>query len=309
MASITRVAIVGAGTMGRRIAFQCARTGMACSIYDLDAGALDAARAQIDTWLAAKLPAGAAAPALASVAFCGDLGQCLEEAGLVIENVPEQLELKRRVFAEIDLLAPAGAVLATNSSSLPASRIASATRRPERVVNVNFGNPPEDELLVELMAAECVPREVSDSVEAFLSDIGTVPIVSRREIMGFSFNRVWRAIKRECLHLVGDGVSHFEDLDRAWILTFETRRGPFGMMDVIGLDVILDIERQYFQDSGEERDRPPEFLQQLVAAGRLGVKAGRGFYRYPSPEYEAPGWLRKGAPWTTDRAVAPAGGS
>lgn len=276
---------------------------MACSIYDLDAGALEAARAQIDTWLAAKLPAGAAAPALASVAFCADLGQCLHGAELVIENVPEQLELKRRVFAEIDLLAPAGAVLATNSSSLPASRIASATRRPERVVNVNFGNPPEDELLVELMAAECVPREVSDSVETFLSDIGTVPIVSRREIMGFSFNRVWRAIKRECLHLVGDGVSHFEDLDRAWILTFETRRGPFGMMDVIGLDVVLDIERQYFQDSGEERDRPPEFLRRLVAAGLLGVKTGRGFYRYPNPEFQSPGWLRKQEPWKSASAV------
>lgn len=309
MGTISRVAIVGAGTMGRRIAFQCARMGMDCAVYDVEAGALNAARAEIRRWLAVKLPPATSDVAMAGIAFCGDLGQCLEGAGLVIENVPEKLELKRRVFAEIDRLAPEGAALATNSSSLPASRIASATRRPERVVNVNFGNPPEDELLVELMAAECVPREVLDSVEAFLCDIGTVPIVSRREIMGFSFNRVWRAIKRENLHLVGDGISHFEDLDRAWILTFGTRRGPFGMMDVIGLDVILHIENQYFADSGDERDRPPEFLLQLVDNGRLGVKSGRGFYSYPSPEYEAPGWLRKETPWTGDLALAPAGGS
>lgn len=303
MGTISRVAIVGAGTMGRRIAFQCARTGLACALYDVEAEALNAARVEIRRWLAVKLPPGTSDVALARIAFCGDLGQCLEGAGLVIENVPEKLELKRRVFAEIDRLAPEGAVLATNSSSLPASRIASATRRPERVVNVNFGNPPEDELLVELMAAEFVPRELVESVECFLTRIGTVPIVSRREIMGFSFNRVWRAIKRENLHLVGDGVSHFEDLDRAWILTFETRRGPFGMMDVIGLDVVLDIERQYFQDSGEERDRPPEFLRRLVAAGLLGVKTGRGFYRYPNPEFQSPGWLRKQEPWKSASAV------
>lgn len=307
MAAISRVAIVGAGTMGRRIAFQCARTGMACSIHDLDAGVLEAARAQIGGWLAAKLPPGAADPALASVEFYSDLGQCLKGAELVIENVPENLELKRRLFADLDRLAPAGAVLATNSSSLPASRIANMTGRPQRVVNVNFCNPPEDELLVELMAAESVPREVLELVETFLSRIGTVPIVSRREIRGFSFNRVWRAIKRENLHLVGDGFSHFEDLDRAWILTFGTRRGPFGMMDVIGLDVVLDIEHQYFADSGEERDRPPEFLERMVAAGRLGVKAGRGFYRYPNPEFETQGWLRKEAPWTIDRALSPVG--
>jgi 3-hydroxybutyryl-CoA dehydrogenase len=307
MAAISRVAIVGAGTMGRRIAFQCARAGMPCSIHDLDAGALEAARAQIGGWLAAKLPPGTAAAAVASIEFCGDLRRSLEGADLVIENVPESLELKRRVFTELDRLAPESAVLATNSSSLPASRIANVTGHPQRVVNVNFGNPPEDELLVELMAAEGVPRQVLELVESFLSRIGTVPIVSRREIMGFSFNRVWRAIKRENLHLVGDRVSHFEDLDRAWILTFGTRRGPFGMMDVIGLDVILDIEHQYFADSGEERDQPPEFLERMVAAGRLGVKAGRGFYHYPNPEFETQGWLRKEAPWTIDRALPPAG--
>lgn len=304
MGQIRKVSIIGAGTMGRRIAFQCARSGTACAIYDFDAQALERARADIGNWLAAKMPQESSASALASIAFYSDLGQCVGSADLVIENVPENLELKRRVFAEIDSLAPAGAVLATNSSSIPASRIAGATRRPDRLLNVNFCNPPEDELLVELMATEHVPQEVLESVETFLINIGTVPIVSRREIMGFSFNRVWRAIKRENLHLVGDGVSHFEDLDRAWILTFGTERGPFAMMDTIGLDVIRDIENQYFEDSGDERDRPPRFLERMVAAGRLGAKNGRGFYSYPGPEYEAQGWLRKEAPWTTIQAVA-----
>ncbi len=114
---------------------------------------------------------------------------------------------------------------------------------------------------------------------------------------------MWRAIKRENLHLVGDGVCHFEDLDRAWILTFGTRHGPFAMMDAIGLDVIRDIEDQYYGDSRDERDRPPRFLERLLEAGRLGVKSGRGFYRYPKPEFEASGWLRKEPPWSADHAV------
>ncbi len=303
MARIRRVAVIGAGTMGRRIAFQCARTGMPSAVYDPDPLAIEGARTQIEGWLAGKLPPDLRQPAIDSVQFCPDLGRCLDGAGLVIENVPENLALKRSVFTEIGPLAQPDAVLATNSSSIPASRIAEAAGRAERTLNLNFGNPPEDELLVEVMAATQVPAAVVAAVEEFLCEIGTVPIVSRREIMGFSFNRVWRAIKRENLHLVGDGVCHFEDLDRAWILTFGTRRGPFSMMDVIGLDVIGDIENQYFGESHDERDRPPRFLERMVAAGRLGVKSGRGFYRYPHPEFEAPGWLRKEHPWSREHTV------
>jgi 3-hydroxybutyryl-CoA dehydrogenase len=289
--------------MGRRIAFQCARSGMPCRLHDVQPEALETARTQIRCWLEEKVGVGAAAEAMERVDLCSDLASCLDRVDLVIENVPEDLELKRKVFVELDRLAPAHALLATNSSSLPASRIATATSRPDRVFNVNFNNTTEDELLVELMAAEGLPPSVLEAGEEFLKAIATVPIVTRREIMGFSMNRVWRAIKRETLHLVGDGYSRFEDLDRAWILSFGTRLGPFGMMDEIGLDVIRDVERQYFNDSGEERDRPPAFLERMVAASRLGVKSGRGFYSYPNPEYEIEGWLEKKAPWSPDRAV------
>ena len=303
MAEISRVAIVGAGTMGRRIAFQCARTGMPCHLYDLVPEVLENARVQIEDWLQEKLGVDGAEAAMARIEFCRELEGCLSDADLVIENVPENLELKRQVFAQLDAAAPAHTVLATNSSSLPASRIATETSRPDKVLNLNFGNLPEDDLLVELMAADAVPSAVLDMTEELLKTIGTIPILTRKEIMGFSLNRVWRAIKREALHLVGDGYVHFEDLDRAWILSFGSRGSPFALMDEIGLDVVRDIEQQYFEASGEERDRPPEFLERMVAAGRLGVKSGRGFYSYPNPEYEADGWLEKKLPWTDGKAV------
>jgi 3-hydroxybutyryl-CoA dehydrogenase len=130
---------------------------------------------------------------------------------------------------------------------------------------------------------------------------GTVAIVTRREIMGFAFNRVWRAIKRETLHLVADGYAHFEDLDRAWILSWGTPTVPFATMDVIGLDVIRDIEAVYFRASGDERDRPPVFLEDAAAAG--WAWSGRGFYSYPEPEFERPGWLRKQPPWIASQAI------
>jgi 3-hydroxybutyryl-CoA dehydrogenase len=291
--------------MGRRIAFQCARTGMPCRLFDVIPEALEGARPEIHGWFEEKLGPEGAAEALTRIEFCSDLHQCLDNVDLVIENVPEDLAIKRKVFAELDAAAAPHVLLATNSSSLPASKIASATSRPDKVFNANFCNPPEDELLVEVMAAEGVPSSVLEAAEEFLRAIGTVPIVTRKEIMGFSFNRVWRAIKRETLHLVGDGFSHFEDLDRAWILSFGTRWGPFGLMDEIGLDVVRDIEQQYFDDSGEERDRPPDFLERMVATGRFGVKTGQGFYEYPNPEYQAKGWLEKKAPWSADMKVEP----
>jgi 3-hydroxybutyryl-CoA dehydrogenase len=121
--------------------------------------------------------------------------------------------------------------------------------------------------------------------------------------MGFTFNRIWRAIKREALHLVDDGYGDFEDIDRAWILLFGTPLGPFGLMDQIGLDVVQDIEKQYFLSSGDERDKPPDFLRDFIAQGRIGVKSGRGFYTYPNPEYKQAGWLRKELPWTSDKKI------
>jgi len=299
---IKRVGIVGTGTMGSRIAFQCARCGKSVNVYDISPEALDKAFEQIRTWNEEYLKPGESAKAFSIMRRCGDLAECVSDVGLVIENVPENLELKRKVFAEMDRLAPPHVLLSTNSSSLPASRIAGATNRPDKVFNVNFGDPRHDRL-VEMMVHKDVSQETRTAGEEFLKSIKMVPIVTEKEIMGFSFNRVWRAIKRETLHLVGDGYSNFEDIDRAWMMLFGTQWGPFGLMDDIGLDVVRDIENQYYQDSAEERDKPPQFLENMIARGRLGEKRGRGFYTHPDPEYRQEGWLTKEPPWTPDKKI------
>ncbi len=124
-----------------------------------------------------------------------------------------------------------------------------------------------------------------------MKSIGMLPLVVRRESTGFIFNRVWRSVKRECLHLVDEGVASFEDVDRAWMSYFETEIGPFGLMDRVGLDVVRDIENVYYGESKDLRDLPPKLLIEKIERGELGVKTGRGFYSYPNPVYLDPRWL------------------
>lgn len=301
--NMKRVSVVGAGTMGSRIAFQCVLCDKEVMLYDLSPEALEQGKGRIREWLQGKADPGMAELAQARLKTCATLAECVSEADLVIENVPEDLALKREVFADLDDLAPEKTLFATNSSSIPSSQLAEVTGRPEKVFNLNFHDPVGGLYAVEVMRHPLVTDQTLDRIQQFLLEIKTVPIVTEKEIMGFSFNRVWRSIKRESLHLVGDGYSNFEDLDRCWLLLFGGELAPFILMDKIGLDVVRDIEMEYYRDSQEERDKPPAFLDRLIEEGRLGVKSGRGFYSYPDPVFEQPGWLTKETPWTPGQAV------
>jgi 3-hydroxybutyryl-CoA dehydrogenase len=297
--NLSCVAVVGAGTMGTRIGYRCIVSGFQVRLYDNNSGALLKAVQIIHEWIAHRidqhqLSEAQAKEAKEKITSCTALRDALSGADFVIETVPENLDIKRQTLKDIDPHLSAKAFICTNSSSLPCSRLAGSLSRPERFFNINFSHPQEpNDKLVELMRGAQTSDEALIAGESFVRALNMVPIITYREIMGFSFNRVWRAIKRETLHLVGGGYSDFQDLDRAWIMEFGTEWGPFGLMDIIGLDVIRDIERQYYLDSGDERDKPPAFLERLVEEGKLGVKTGQGFYAYPNPPYKEPGWLHK----------------
>jgi 3-hydroxybutyryl-CoA dehydrogenase len=279
---------------------------METSIYDKYPEVLEKGGERVSEWLEERIRQGClsaeeAESARARMRLCSSLRECLEDADLAIETVPENLDLKRRVLAELDGLLPAEALVCTNSSSLPCSLMADALSRPERFFNINFSNPHEPtDKLVEIMRGAKTSPETLIAAEAFVRALDMVPIVTYKEIMGFSFNRVWRAIKREVLHLVDRGYSDYQDIDRAWIMEFGTPFGPFGLMDMIGLDVVRDIEEQYYLDSGDARDKPPRLLDEMIAQGRLGLKSGRGFYEYPDPAYEETEWLMKEGPYRED---------
>jgi len=299
MSAVARVGIIGVGTMGSRIAFRCALTGKEARIFDIAPRPLEQALALSQQWITerqndGRLSADEGRAVLSRMQACTELTACIAEADLIIESVPEELELKRKVFAQIDQLAPTSALIATNSSSIPCSRISDGAKHSDKIFNINFTDPSsDDDLLVELMKGTATSDATMHSAEEFVKSLGMVPITTQKEIMGFSFNRIWRVIKREALHLVDGRYIDFEDIDRAWMLVFGTPIGLFGKMDWIGLDVVRDIEMQYYLDSGDLNDKPPKILENLIAQGRLGVKSGQGFYSYPNPSYTQDGWLRK----------------
>ena len=206
--------------------------------------------------------------------------------------MPEQLEIKREVCAQLDQLCPRHTVLATDSSSIRISAFEAVTQRPGHVLNMHFYAPVWQRSMVELMGGTATTEETLARARHFVYTLDLTPLLVHKESTGLLFNRVWRAIKKACLHLVEDGVASYEDVDRAWIIAFGTPAGPFGLMDMIGLDVVRDIELVYYHESGDASDAPPQLLLDKIAQGDLGLKTGQGFYSYPHPAFQTPRWLK-----------------
>ena len=288
--------VVGAGTMGTQIALQSAVHGYTVYMIDLDRQILEEASLRHLDELRARFDRGEisddeAAATMDRLRFSTAM-RGLPEPDLVIEAVVEDLGVKRDIFARLDAICPAPTIFATNSSSIKVSAIESATRRPDRVLNLHFYNPVWQRPLVELMRGSATSDETIATARAFARSIGVTPLLVLKESTGFLFNRVWRAIKKECLRLVDAGVASFEDVDRAWMIAFDQPMGPFAIMDRIGLDVVRDIEMTYYKESGDPSDAPPKLLLDMIEEGALGVKTGKGFYTYPNPAFEDPDWLK-----------------
>jgi 3-hydroxybutyryl-CoA dehydrogenase len=293
---IERVAVIGTGTMGRQIALRAAQGGLPVALYDSDPAALERAQRAMPVLLAEWAKRGTVAeseiaPTLARLRFVNDLGAAVRDADLIIEAVPERVDLKRAVWAQLDELAPEAAIVATNSSSIRVSLLEDATARPARVANLHFFHPMPERLMVEIGPGTQTSAATMDALERFARRIRILPLRVQRESTGFIINRVWRAIKKEALKVADSGVASFEDVDRAFMVFFGIERGPFALMDDIGLDVVADIERVYAAESGDPDDLPPPILTERVARGDLGVKTGRGFYTYPDPAWAAPDFL------------------
>ena len=299
--SIQRVCVVGAGFMGSQIALHCAVHGRDVWLHDISETALARTEIQLRRLLIEQAAAGVVDDAAAAVAL-GRLrrptlwGEAAAEADIVIEAVKEDLAVKREIFAALDRICPPHTILTTNSSSLRISRIESATSRPGKVLNTHFVQPVWKHPFVELMGGSQTSTETMQSVKSFMESMSLLTIMVRKENTGFVFNCIWRAVKKESLRLLDQGVASVEDIDRTWMIQMESDMGPFAMMDRIGLDVVRDIEQVYYEESGDSRDAPPRVLEEKIACGELGVKTGRGFYTYPQPAWQQPGFLNGGGP-------------
>ena len=276
------VAVIGAGTLGRRIALMFAAYGAQVVIHDLAESQRDAA---LD-YVTDNLPVLAkrltdVVPGRVSVE--ADIAEAVHDAWLVVEAIPERLELKKQIFGRLDELAAADAVLASNSSSYASRMFLDKVHHPERVLNIHFYMPPK-QAAVDVMSCGKTDRDVIDFVMGTLPKFGLYPFEARRESTGFIFNRVWAAVKRESLEVVAEGVSTPQDVDRMFEINTGSAGGPFRMMDQVGLDVVLNIEEHYCAEHPEYPEGPRTLLRTYLAQGRLGVKSGAGFYdNYPRP--------------------------
>ena len=299
MDPIKTVTLIGAGKMGVKIAARAAAFDFAISVYDVSKEILEKASDLIRADIQATCDEGVSKEdpeeAFLRVSFCQDLNDAVAETDLIIEAVPEKLDLKKEIFAELDRIAAERAIIATNSSSIPVSKIEDAVRRRDKVANIHFyARPTGITPMVDLMGGTETSGETLDRGREWIEGIGCLPLVVKKECMGFLFNRIWRAVKRESLRSWAEGHADFKDIDRAWKVWSGMIAGPFGMMDFVGLDVVYDIETSYYLDSRDPKDKPPEALREMVEGGELGMKSGKGFYDWSDPEFLKPEFTQPG---------------
>ena len=282
---MTRLAVVGAGSMGAQIAQQAALNGVDVTLQDQDPQQLHKAKESNRGHLArrvdkGKLSSADAETALERVRTTTDLRTAVEHADFVIEAVFEDLEIKRLVFRELDAAAPARAVLASNSSTIGISKLADATHRPHRCVNMHFFYPVLVMDLVEIVPGPRTSDETVERAKELAGRIGRTAVVLNKEIDGFIVNRILHAATQEAYRLLDAGVASFEDIDTAVEKGLNWPMGPFRLGDFSGLDVTYSARLHMYESTGDERYRPSPQLEAKVKAGKLGRKTGEGWYRY-----------------------------
>jgi 3-hydroxybutyryl-CoA dehydrogenase len=280
---VQRIAVLGAGTMGHGIAHAALAAGYETRLFDVEAPALERARAAIGEILRKGLQLGKLSPQDATVVLDGlrtttELAAAVADVDFVIEAAPERLDVKLALVADIERLAPAKAVIASNTSALSLTELAGSLANPGRVAGMHFFNPVHKMKLVEIVQALESGRDTLQTIEEVAKRMGKETVLVR-ESPGFITTRVNASIGNEAFYMLMEGVASARDIDKALKLGLNHPMGPFELVDLVGLDTRLNI-LQYLHHSLGEKYRPCPLLAQYVKAGRLGRKVGRGVYEY-----------------------------
>ena len=292
MAEIRTVAVIGAGTMGNGISQSCAMAGMEVTMVDTQDSFLQRGMDSIKTSLARfvksqKMTQEQADAVLKRIGTSTSLADAVKDADIIVEVVPEKLELKQAVFKDIAKHAKADAVLATNTSQLSITAIASAIDRPQDVIGTHFFNPPVMMKLVEVVRGLKTSDRALDVALELTRKLGKEAAVCKRDTVGFITTRAIAALRLECVRMYEEGIASMEDIDKAMRLGFNHPMGQFELTDFNGLDVAL-LNTLSLKDAYGERFNPPQSLVSRVKAGQLGRKTGAGWYDYTDPKSPKP---------------------
>ena len=281
--AIERVGVVGFGAMGSGIAQVCATAGLAVRVREVDQAAIDRGWRTVDGSLPRVVKSGRMSEADAKAAR-GRISAStsladLKDSDLVIEAAVEIVDVKKKVFEELDRICPASTILASNTSSLPIADIAAATKHPERVAGLHFFNPAPVMQLVEIVRAITTSDQTVDTLRDFARRIGKTPVVSK-DVAGFIVNRLMVPYLLGAIRVLEQGIATPEEIDTAVKLGLRHPMGPFELIDYTGLDINLHVANVFYEEFRDPTMAPPPLLKRMVAAGHLGRKSGKGFYEY-----------------------------
>lgn len=294
------IAVIGSGTMGNGIAHVFAMKGFSVTMVDISEKALEKGRATIEKNLDRMLSKGAIsegdkADTLANLSTATDISTVAPNCDLIVEAATENVELKLNIFRQLDELAPAHCVLATNTSSISITKIAAVTGRADKVIGMHFMNPVPVMKLVEVIRGYNTSDEVTQTIMELSKQLGKIP-VEVNDYPGFVANRILMPMINEAIITLHEGVAGVEEIDQVMKLGMAHPMGPLQLADFIGLDVCLAIMHVLYDGLGNQKYAPCPFLVNMVTAGHLGVKSGSGFYTYTPGSKElvvAPAFAKK----------------
>ncbi|MBW2053940.1 MAG: 3-hydroxyacyl-CoA dehydrogenase family protein [Deltaproteobacteria bacterium] len=282
---VKNIAVIGAGNMGHQISLHCAIKGYKVKCTDVVEEVLKKAEAFVDNYLPGRVKKGRlteeeAKQARENISFTSSLEEAVNDADYVIEAVLEVIDLKRKIYADLDKWAPSHAILATNSSAIVSSRIADVTNRPDKVCNLHFFNPALVMKLVEVVQGPHTSDETTQISMELCEKLDKVAVHLKKEVDGFLLNRIFGAIGREAQWILEMGVASFEDIDKACVYGAGHPMGPFRLMDLTGIDLAYTMGMEAFKKTGDRSALPCPSVVERYVKGHYGQKTGKGWYDY-----------------------------
>ncbi len=294
-----KITILGAGVLGSQIAWQAAFHGFSVTVYDIDEKALENAKAKHKVYAAYfKANRGASDEAVQHafdhLAYTSDLAEAVKEADLTSESVPEVLEIKKEFYKKLAATAPEKTIFTTNSSTMVPGQLAAETGRPQKFLALHFANPVWEANIAEVMGHSGTDKKIFDEVVSFSKAMGMVPIPIFKEQPGYVINTLLSPLLAAAGNLFFNGVADYKTIDKTWMISTGAKFGPFGIMDLVGMQTMYHVMMLKAKQTGDEdaMKRAEAIKTNFIDKGKLGISSGEGFYKYPDPAYQSPDFLK-----------------